>query len=195
MNPYISITKDDQKEMCNDIGIKGIEDLFCDIPDEVRLKRRLNIPDPRSELEVKSYMNSILKKNRTTDELVCFLGAGSYDHFIPSVVDSIISRSEFYTAYTPYQAEISQGTLQSIFEYQSMICELCNMEVSNASLYDGGTAVVEACMMACAATRRNKIIISETVNPETRQILKTYCHFIGVQIVEIRSTYGEVDKK
>lgn len=133
--------------------------------------------------------------DKNIDDLTCFLGAGAYDHYIPSLIKSITSRSEFYTAYTPYQAEISQGTLQSIFEFQSMIAEIKKMDIANASMYDGATAAVEACIMAVGKTRRNKIVVPKTVHPETRQILKTYLQFKDVEVVEVDydREYGTTD--
>ncbi len=193
MLPYIPLTEDDKAKMCKDIGINSIDDLFKDIPEDLRLNRDLNINNPMSELEVSNHMRKTLSENSNNEELVCFLGAGAYDHYIPSLIKHITSRSEFYTAYTPYQPEISQGTLQSIFEYQSMIAEITGMEVSNASMYDGGTALTEAAVMAVDSTRRNKIVISKTVNPETRQILKTYCHFKNIDVIEIGYVDGETN--
>ena len=140
MHPYLPLTDEDRQIMLKKIGINKIDDLFSDIPESIRLKRKLDINDGMSELEVKSYIDDIAKLNRSCSELTCFLGAGAYDHYIPSIVRHIISRSEFYTAYTPYQAEISQGTLQSIFEYQTVMADLTGMDVSNASMYDGATA-------------------------------------------------------
>ncbi|NMA15329.1 MAG: glycine dehydrogenase, partial [Clostridia bacterium] len=137
--------------MLQEMGLQSMEDLFADIPKEVRLKGNLNLPDPLSEPELVSYMRRLAEKNDNVNEFSCFLGAGAYDHFIPSAIDHLISRQEFYTAYTPYQPEISQGTLQSIFEYQTMICELTGMDVANASMYDGASALAEAALMACTA--------------------------------------------
>ena len=152
---------------CN---VSSIDDLFSDIPDDLKLNRDLNLDESKSELEVSEIITKMADKN--IDDLTCFLGAGAYDHYIPSLIKSITSRSEFYTAYTPYQAEISQGTLQSIFEFQSMIAEITKMDIANASMYDGATAAVEACIMAVGKTRRNKIVVPKTVHPETRQILE-----------------------
>ena len=146
--PYLSLTADDQDYMLKTIGVDSIDDLFEDIPKEVRLNRSLNINPSMSELEVEARMNKIAALNKSTDDLICFLGAGAYDHYIPSVIKNLVSRSEFYTAYTPYQPEISQGTLQVIFEYQTMMANLTGMDVANASMYDGATACVEAAQMA-----------------------------------------------
>lgn len=190
MFPYIPSTDIERQEMMDFIGIKSMEDLFSYIPEELRLKRELDLEKGLSELELSKEIKDLADKNINMDEVVSFLGAGSYDHYIPSVVKHITSRSEFYTAYTPYQAEISQGTLQSIFEFQTMICSLTGMEVSNSSMYDGPTAAAEACIMASASTRRKNIIISSTVNPETRKVLKTYGRFRGLNIIEAESEDG-----
>ena len=149
MYPYIPNTPQDEQEMLQAIGLDSMDLLFEDIPKDVRLTRPLNIPPSKSELEVSSYLKSLADKNCSVSRMACFLGAGAYDHYIPSVIDAIISRSEFYTSYTPYQPEISQGTLQYIFEYQTLISNLTGMDLANASLYDGGTAVTEAALMAC----------------------------------------------
>ncbi|MFA5577148.1 MAG: aminomethyl-transferring glycine dehydrogenase subunit GcvPA [Tissierellaceae bacterium] len=193
MHPYIPTTHEDEQEMLKVIGRDSLEELFSDIPEEFRLDRELNLAKSKSELEVSSYLNNLANQNRSLSEMTCFLGAGAYDHYIPSVVDDIISRSEFYTSYTPYQPEISQGTLQYIFEYQTLICKLTGMDVANASLYDGGTAITEAALMAVSHSRKEEIIISKTVKPEARQILKTYAHMQGLTVVEIDMKDGVTD--
>src|SRR5690606_32121937 len=136
------------------------------------------------------YLSNLSQKNKSINQLTCFLGAGAYDHYIPSIVGHITSISEFYTSYTPYQPEISQGTLQYIFEYQTLICNLTGMDVSNASLYDGGTAVAEAAFMAANVSRKNQIIISKTVNPQYREVLNTYAHLQKLEVVEIDDDGG-----
>lgn len=161
------------EEMLKSIGFSSFEDLFADIPEEVKLKRELDLPPGLSEIEVRRELINKARRNITVDEYPCFLGAGAYDHFVPAVVDQILLRSEFYTAYTPYQPEISQGILQSIFEYQTMICNLTGLEVSNASMYDGGTALAEACQVA-ASSKAKKIVVPDTIHPENLSILKTY---------------------
>ena len=181
--PYIPATHEDEQKMLKACNVSSIDDLFSDIPDDLKLNRDLNLDESKSELEVSEIITKMADKN--IDDLTCFLGAGAYDHYIPSLIKSITSRSEFYTAYTPYQAEISQGTLQSIFEFQSMIAEITKMDIANASMYDGATAAVEACIMAVGKTRRNKIVVPKTVHPETRQILKTYLQFKDVEVVEV----------
>jgi glycine dehydrogenase subunit 1 len=195
MTSYISNTKEQQKAMLSDIGMDSIMELFNGIPEKVRLKKELDLPPALSEMELLAYMKELAGRNSNMDEYACFLGAGSYDHFIPSVVGNIISRQEFYTAYTPYQPEISQGTLQAIFEYQTMICELTGMEISNASMYDGATALAEAVNMACRHTMRNEVLIANTVHPESREVLKTYAKFNGNKIKEIGYDNGRIDEK
>ncbi len=191
--PYIPATHEDEQKMLKACNVSSIDDLFSDIPDDLKLNRDLNLDESKSELEVSEIITKMADKN--IDDLTCFLGAGAYDHYIPSLIKSITSRSEFYTAYTPYQAEISQGTLQSIFEFQSMIAEITKMDIANASMYDGATAAVEACIMAVGKTRRNKIVVPKTVHPETRQILKTYLQFKDVEVVEVDydREYGTTD--
>lgn len=193
MFPYISNTDQEQKKMLENIGASSIDELFKDIPENLQLKRRLNINQPMSELEVNKEIKKLAERNLNNEELVCFLGAGAYDHYIPSVVKHITGRSEFYTAYTPYQPEISQGTLQAIFEYQSMIAELTGMEVSNASMYDGATACAEAAMIAMESTKRKNIIVSKTVHPDTRKVLKTYVKYHGGSLIEADYKEGETD--
>jgi len=191
--PYIPSTPEDEQEMLKAIGLNSLDDLFSDIPEEFRLKRELDLPESKSELEVRSYLNQLARKNCSTSEMVCFLGAGAYDHYIPSVVNNIISRSEFYTSYTPYQPEISQGTLQYIFEFQTLICRLTGMDVSNASLYDGGTAITEAALMAASYTRKGDLLVSKAVRPEARQILKTYAHCQHLNVIEVEIKDGVTD--
>ena len=193
MFPYLPASSNDEKEMLKTIGKNSIEELFENIPQEVRLKRPLNLGKPMSEIELTAHIKKYAEENKSLEELTSFLGAGVYDHYIPSVVKHIISRSEFYTAYTPYQPEISQGTLQAIFEYQTMITNLTGMEVTNASMYDGATACAEAAIMACENTKRKSIIVSKTVNPETRKVLKTYMHFRDIQVIEIDDNEGVTD--
>ena len=151
------------------------------------------MPKAKSELEVTRYLQGLANKNSTIDELTCFLGAGAYDHYIPSIVDHIISRQEFYTSYTPYQPEISQGTLQYLFEFQTLLCELTGMDIANASLYDGGTAVAEAALMAASVSRKKEIIISKTARPETLEVLKTYAHIQDLTVVEVDMKDGVTD--
>jgi len=182
---YISNTPEDIKKMLELIGVEDVEELFSLIPEKVALKDPLNIPDELSELELKKLAVERAASNITLEDKVSFMGAGSYDHFIPSIVDHMISRTEFYTAYTPYQAELSQGTLQATYEYQSMICELTGMDISNASLLDGGSAVAEAVSMASRITRKKKILLSKGVHPAYREVADTYGHPISLELKEI----------
>ena len=180
---FIPNTDEDRKLMLKDINVEKISDLFKDIPDKLLLKENLKIPKGLSEIEIKDLMKKISEKNRVN--VSYFLGGGAYKHFIPSVVNHIISRSEFYTAYTPYQAEISQGLLQAIYEYQTMICELTGMDVANASMYDGASALAESCVMAANITKRKEILISRAVHPDYRQVVKTYCKAHDFSLVEV----------
>lgn len=193
MNRYIPNTEADKKQMLDSIGVSSMSDLFSDIPGNLKLNRKLNIGEPMSEMEIVRHMKGLTDKNKSAEELVCFLGAGAYDHYIPSVVKHLAMRSEFYTAYTPYQPEISQGTLQVIFEYQTMITNLTGMDVTNASMYDGPTAAAEAAIMACENTRRKSIIVSKTVNPETRKVLKTYLGVRDIELIEVDMADGVTD--
>ena len=171
---YLPMTDEDRKEMLDTIGVQSVDELFSDIPEEVRFKGRLDIKEAKSELNLFKELANLAEKNANIRTHTNFLGAGTYEHYIPAIVDHVISRSEFYTAYTPYQPEISQGELQAIFEFQTMICELTGMDVANSSMYDGGTALAEAAMLAASHTRRKKILISEAVHPEYRDVLYIY---------------------
>lgn len=193
MFPYIPATDEDEKEMLNSIGLNSLDELFSDIPESIKLKKSLSLPEGLSELELSRYLDSLANKNLSTSELTCFLGAGAYDHYIPALIKHIVSKSEFYTAYTPYQAEISQGTLQCIFEYQSMICELTGLDAANASMYDGATACTEAALMAVDSTRKKKILVSKTVHPETRKVVETYTKFKDIELIEIDMEDGVTD--
>ncbi|HAS73217.1 MAG TPA: aminomethyl-transferring glycine dehydrogenase subunit GcvPA [Clostridiales bacterium UBA8960] len=193
MFPYIPNTEQDEKEMLEVLGIDSIDRLFDDIPAAIKLGRRLDLGSPLSETEVSKKIKSIANKNTSTEELVCFRGAGAYDHSVPSIVKHLISRSEFYTAYTPYQPEISQGTLQAVFEYQTMIANLTGLEVSNASMYDGASATAEAAMLAAANQKGDTVVISNTVHPQTREVVKTYMRFYGTKVVEVPSKDGVTD--
>ncbi|NLJ41939.1 MAG: aminomethyl-transferring glycine dehydrogenase subunit GcvPA [Clostridiales bacterium] len=193
MSNYIPNTEDVKKNMLAEIGYSSIEELFVDIPDRVRLERKLNIKGPMAEMDLMRYMKGLASSNKHGGEYTCFLGAGAYDHYIPSALGHIISRTEFYTSYTPYQPEISQGTLQAIFEYQTMICELTGMDTANASMYDGATAVAEAILMACQATRREKVLVAGSLNPEYKQVSYTYARPQGVSVTELGYKDGSVD--
>ena len=172
-SPYLPNTDTDRSAMLQAIGVSSVEGLFQDVPEEFR-NASFNLPPPLSELELKEELRQLSSRN--ANDCVYFLGAGYYRHFIPSVIGHITGRSEFYTAYTPYQAEASQGTLQTIYEYQSLVCELTGMEVSNAGMYDGGTAAAEAALMACRITKRNKVAVLSTVNPRYSEVIDTYAN-------------------
>ena len=190
MGNYIPGTKQEQKEMLAEIGFGSMEELFGHIPDEVKVKGGLKIPEGMSELEVRKKVTQMAEKNKVFP--VIFRGAGAYRHFIPSVVKSVISKENLLKAYTPYQAEISQGILQSIFEYQTMICELTGMDTSNASVYDGATAAAEGIAM-CRERKRKKALISETTDPKVLETVKTYCFGNGMDLVMIPSKDGLTD--
>lgn len=166
------------------LSLGHTDGLFEDIPADVRLNRPLEVQGGLSEMELAKHMADLASRNTGTDQTICFLGAGAYDHYVPSAVKHILSRSEFYTAYTPYQPEISQGVLQSIFEYQSMIRLLTGMDAANASMYDGASALAEGALMACAATRRDHIVVAQTVHPEYREVTQTYLSGPGIAITE-----------
>jgi glycine dehydrogenase subunit 1 len=173
--PYLLNTPDDCKAMLARIGVSSVADLFAPVPPELRLNRPLDIPPALPEMELTRHVESLARRNRSASDAVCFLGGGAYDHFIPSAVDAVAGRGEFYTAYTPYQAEASQGTLQAVFEYQTLMCQLTGLDVANASLYEGGSAVAEAVLMALGATgRTGEVLVAESVHPEYRQTLATY---------------------
>ncbi len=191
--PYYPNTDDDRRDMLDAIGVKDFEELIRDIPQEIRLKGDLKIPPAMSEYEVTKHLAALADKNVNTQDAVSFLGAGAYDHFIPSAVGALLGRSEFYTAYTPYQAEVSQGTLQAIYEYQTMICRLTGMDVSNASLYDAGSGLAEAALMAVAQTGRRKIVAASPVHPHYLRVVRTYLHGQGFDIVEVPPHDGVAD--
>jgi len=177
--PFIVNSDAERAEMLRQIGVEGFEDLVADIPAGIRLQKALDLLPAMGEPEVKRLLEQMAKQNAATADHVSFLGAGSYDHFIPAAVKTISSRSEFYTAYTPYQAEVSQGTLQAIYEYQSMMCRLYGMDVANASMYDGASALAEAAIMAVNITGRNDIVVAGKLHPYSRQVLETYLEAAG----------------
>ena len=183
--PFIPTTEEEEQEMLRIIGVDKFEDLLETVPEIVRFHGDFNLPEPASELEAFQLLRQISKKNHSVQDYACFLGGGSYDHFIPAAVDHILLRSEFYTAYTPYQPEVSQGSLQAIFEYQSMISNLTAMDVTNASMYDAGSALAEAALMAFHVKNRPEIIVSKAVNPFYRDVLRTYLHGQNIHIQEI----------
>ena len=191
--PYTFNTPEDQRAMLEAIGAASIEELFQQVPAELQLSRPLDISPALGELALTQHMQALAARNDHAGSKVCFLGAGSYDHFVPAVVDSIASRGEFYTSYTPYQAEVSQGNLQAMFEYQTLICQLTGMDVSNASLYDGGSAAAEAVFMCLAAARnRNRVVVAGSVHPEYRHIIETYLQNLDFELVTVTARDGGV---
>jgi glycine dehydrogenase subunit 1 len=191
---YLFNTPEDRQAMLQTIGAASVDELFRCIPDAVRLQRPLAMEPALTELELSQHMTALAQRNQHAGRMVCFLGGGSYDHFIPAVVDAISSRGEFYTSYTPYQPEVSQGNLQAMFEYQTLICQLTGMDVSNASLYDGGSAAVEAVLMSMAVTRREgRVVVASSVHPEYREILATYLTCLDTELVTVPCDDGAVD--
>jgi glycine dehydrogenase subunit 1 len=189
---YVPHSDADRQEMLAEIGVESVEELFVDVPEAVRYPE-VKLPRPLSEMEILAELQAMSERNTDLNHYACFLGAGAYDHFVPSVVGHVTGRSEFYTAYTPYQPEVSQGTLQTIFEYQSMICVLTGMEVANASHYDGATSMAEAVIMALAVARgkRNKVVMAPTVHPEYRATVRTYTQGMDLTIVGDELPHGE----
>src|SRR5499426_2099002 len=183
---YIPNSDIDRKRMLAGIGVTSIDELFSGIPEKLRLRRLLDLPKPLTEPELVDYFQTRAAKNSVGE--TAFIGAGIYRHYIPVIIDALISRSEFYTAYTPYQAEIAQGTLQAIFEFQTYVTQLTGMDVSNASLYDGSTAVAEAVLMAQRVTGKKRFLIAKTLHPEYRAVIQTYVRNLGFEITLIDYT-------
>src|SRR3954462_6638178 len=190
---YLPMTETDKQAMLETIGVTSIDELFSDIPEQVRFKGEYNIKKAKSESALLKGLSQLGAKNADLRSNTSFLGAGVYDHYIPVIVDHVISRSEFYTAYTPYQPEISQGELQAIFEFQTMICELTGMDVANSSMYDGSTALAEAAMLSAAHTRRKKLLISSAVHPQSKEVLNTYAIGQHLDVIEIPYKNGVTD--
>jgi glycine dehydrogenase subunit 1 len=190
---YLSLTDSDREEMLAAIGVSSLDELFEQIPADVRLTRELDVPRALTELELIRHLEELAAKNAHTGVELSFLGAGIYDHHTPAIVDMILQRGEFLTAYTPYQPEMSQGVLQAIFEYQTAICELTGMDVSNASGYDGFTVAADACFIAKHATGRTRVVLAETLNPQAREVVKTYAPGFGLEIVEVPHDGGVTD--
>ncbi|MDR3561645.1 MAG: aminomethyl-transferring glycine dehydrogenase subunit GcvPA [Negativicutes bacterium] len=190
---YLPHTDSDRKAMLAAIGVGAAKDLFADIPAGLHLGRPLNLPAAMAEADLARHMHQLADKNANLQDYACFLGAGVYDHYRPSVVEHVIRRSEFYTAYTQYQPEIAQGYLQALWEYQSMICLITGMDVANASLYDGGTALAEAAMMAAAATGRSEVVVAQTVHPHYRTVLNTYAIDKNIKVIEAGYADGATD--
>lgn len=191
MYKYFPHTPEDIAAMLKATGHYDLDDLFDDIPRDVRFKGEYKVPSAASELEVTQYLSTLAKLNQ---ELVIFRGAGAYDVYTPSIIKTLTSRQEFLTSYTPYQPEVAQGTLQYIFEYQSMICELTGMDVSNASMYDGATAAAEAVFMAKAATKIHRVLLSDTLNPAVLEVIRTYAYYNGIEVILLKSKDGLLDQ-
>lgn len=188
---YFPLTDGDIAAMLDRIGVKSLDDLYADVPQEIRFKGEYDLPEAKSEIEVRQFFDALCRDDKP---LTCFAGAGVYDHYTPAIIPYIVERSEFLTSYTPYQAEISQGTLHYIFEYQTMMTRLTGMDISNASMYDGTTATAEAVMMAKAVAKKaDTVLVSATVDPKTLAVVKTYAHFHGVQIRIIGQVDGVTD--
>src|SRR6476469_4681725 len=190
---FLSLTEQDREQMPETIGVDSIEELFEQIPAGVRLGRPLELERALSEPELVAHLSELADRNVDTGREVSFLGAGIYDHYVPAVVDAVLTRGEFLTAYTPYQPEMSQGLLQAIFEYQTAICELTGMDVSNASGYDGTTVAADACYIAKHVSGRSRIVVTEATNPQVRQVIKTYAPGFGLEVVEVAHAGGATD--
>jgi glycine dehydrogenase subunit 1 len=190
---YLSLTDADREAMLEAIGVASVEELFEDIPEAVRFGRELDLEPALPEAELVAHLEELASRNAHAGSELSFLGAGIYDHYVPAIVDAILARGEFLTAYTPYQPEMSQGVLQAIFEYQTVICELTGMDVSNASGYDGTTVAADACYVAKHVTGRSKVVLCETVNPQVRQVVKTYAPGFGLEVVEVPHHDGVTD--
>jgi glycine dehydrogenase subunit 1 len=192
-NRYLSLTDADREAMLAEIGVESVDEPFRDIPESVRLGRELALEPSLSEPELVAHLEELASRNVDAGRELSFLGAGIYDHYVPAVVDAMLARGEFLTAYTPYQPEMSQGVLQAIFEYQTVICELTGMDVSNASGYDGTTVAADACYVAKHVTGRSKVVLCETLNPQVRQVAKTYAPGFGLDVVEVSQRDGVTD--
>lgn len=188
---FIPVSCEDREAMLKVVGVENVDELFSVVPESVRLNRALDLPAGMSEIELAAQIEELAASNASG--LVSFLGGGCYDHYVPAIVDAMVSKPEFFTAYTPYQPEISQGTLQAIYEYQSMVCALTGMDVANASMYDGATALVEAALMAARLTKRDKVVVSEAVHPEWREVLATYAESGMIEVVTCPSADGLTD--
>ncbi len=192
-HPYIPATEAEEQEMLKAVGVRSFEELIKIIPPDLRVNGELGLGPGRSEVEVSAELGRLAGTNRSAAAGTCFLGGGAYDHYTPEAVKAIAGRSEFYTAYTPYQAEVSQGTLQVMYEFQSLVCELSGLDVANASLYDGASAAAEACSLALSATRREKILLPETLCPRTRAVIETYLRNRPAEVVSVASRDGRIN--
>ena len=192
---YTQFTDGDVRRALDVIGVESIDDLFAPVPRGLRLAGELNVPAGLSEPELLKDAEALAARNDHCGDLVCFLGGGAYDHFIPTLVDSVASQTEFLTAYTPYQAEASQGILQLFYEFQTMVCQLTGMEVANASLYEVSSAAAEAVLMATSMTRRHRVLVAESVHPDTLEVLRAYGRSGGLEIVTVRAVNGVIDEQ
>ncbi|MEM4139929.1 MAG: aminomethyl-transferring glycine dehydrogenase subunit GcvPA [Nitrososphaeria archaeon] len=199
---FKNYSREKLEKVLDKIGVKDVEELYSDVPDEIKIKGELNLPNALNEMEIEKYVGKVLEKNMVHDEVLTFLGAGLPPHYVPAAIESIISRSEFYTAYTPYQPEISQGILQALFEYQSMICELTAMDVANSSMYDWATGAAEALRMALRVKGKKKVLIGENIGPDRKNVIKTYLEPLECDILEVnydgvcgRIDLGDLEKK
>jgi glycine dehydrogenase subunit 1 len=190
---FTALTDADRDAMLAAVGVGSIEELFRDIPEAVRLDRELDVEPALTEAELMAHLAELASRNADAGRELLFLGAGVYDHYVPAICDAVMGRGELLTAYTPYQPEMSQGTLQAIFEYQTAICELTGMDVSNASGYDGMTVAADACYVARAATRRTKVVVAETLNPQVRRVVHTFAPGFGLEVVEVPHDGGTTD--
>jgi glycine dehydrogenase subunit 1 len=192
-HPFLALTDEDRGAMLDAVGVASVDELFRDMPEGVRFRGELDLEQPLGEAELVAHLEELAARNVHTGQELSFLGAGIYDHYVPAVVDAVLQRGEFLTAYTPYQPEMSQGVLQAIFEYQTAICELTGMDVSNASGYDGTTVAADVCFVAKHATGRSKVVVAEAMNPQVRQVVKTYAPGFGLEVVEVPHTGGTTD--
>jgi glycine dehydrogenase subunit 1 len=190
---FTALTDADRDAMLAAVGVGSIEELFHEIPEAVRLGRELEVEPALTEAELMAHLAELASRNADASREILFLGAGIYDHYVPAICDAVMQRGELLTAYTPYQPEMSQGTLQAIFEYQTAICELTGMDVSNASGYDGMTVAADACYVAKAATRRSKVVVAETLNPQVRRVVRTFASGFGLEVVEVPHDGGTTD--
>jgi glycine dehydrogenase subunit 1 len=193
VSPFLSLTDRDREAMLRAVGVESVEELFRDIPRAVRFDGELDLEPALAEAEIVAHLAELAERNADTGRELSFLGAGIYDHYVPAFVDAMLSRGEFLTAYTPYQPEMSQGVLQAIFEYQTAVCELTGMDVSNASGYDGPAVAADACYVAKHVTGRSKVVLAETVNPQVRQVVKTYAPGFGLEVAEVPHRDGVTD--
>ncbi|HSQ21449.1 MAG TPA: aminomethyl-transferring glycine dehydrogenase subunit GcvPA [Coriobacteriia bacterium] len=190
---FVPVTCEEQVEMLERVGVDTVDELFADVPEAARLARPLGLPAPMGEVELAAHLSGLAGRNLDAGRVVSLVGGGCYDHYVPAIVDAVVSKPAFFTAYAPYQAEVSQGTLQAVYEYQSMICALTGMEVSNASMYDGATAFAEAALMTARVTKRHRVVVSRAVHPEWRETLATYVEAGLLEVTEVDAVDGVSD--